>query len=41
MLRVRRGRAHKDLIGPDARHGSLVHRLRKDRRPLAGGQQSQ
>ena len=27
-----------DLIGPDARHGSLVYRLRKDCRPLADGQ---
>ena len=42
MLRVSaaavEGEREQDLIGPDARHGSLVHRLGKDRRPLAGGQ---
>ena len=38
---VVQGEREQDLIRPDARHGSLVHRLRKDRRPLAGGQGSQ
>ena len=27
-----------DLIGPGVRHGSLAHRVRKDRHPLADGQ---
>ena len=27
----------QDLIGPGARHRSLAHHLRKDRRPLADG----
>jgi hypothetical protein len=42
MLRVSaaavEGEREQDLIGPDARHGSLVYRLRKDRRPLTDGQ---
>ena len=31
------GLREQDLIDLDARDGSLVHRLRKDRRPLAAG----
>ena len=31
----------QDLIGPGARHSSLAHHLRKDRRPLADGQGAQ
>ena len=35
------GERDQNLIGPDARHGPLVHRLRKDHRSLAGGQEPQ
>jgi hypothetical protein len=35
------GEREQDLIGPDARHGSLVDRLCKDSRPLTDGQGSQ
>ena len=42
MLRVSavavEGDRDQDLIGPDARHGSFVYRLRKHRRPVADGQ---
>ena len=31
----------QDLIGPGARHGSLVYRLSKDHRPIADGQGAQ
>jgi len=40
MLRVSavavEGDRDQDLIGPDARHGSFVHRLGKDRLPGSG-----